>query len=64
MYLYVGQGALQLFIANRAMAHQSVFCSIAVVLEAVWYSPIHSDVVLNDCVIRSCEREIEVINIA
>ena len=64
MYLYVGQGALQLFIANRAMAHQSVFCSIAVVLEAVWYSPIHSDVVLNDCVIRSCEREIDVINIA
>ena len=64
MYLYVGQGGLQLFIANRAMAHQSVFCSIAVVLEAVWYSPIHSDVVLNDCVIRSCEREIEVINIA
>ena len=64
MYLYVGQGGLQLFIANRAMAHQSVFCSIAVVLEAVWYSPIHSDVVLNDCVIRSCEREIDVINIA
>ena len=64
MYLYVGQGALQLFIANTAMAHQSVFCSIAVVLEAVWYSPIHSDVVLNDCVIRSCGREIDVINIA
>lgn len=64
MYLYVGQGALQLFIANTAMAHQSVFCSIAVVLEAVWYSPIHSDVVLNDCVIRSCEREIDVIDIA
>ena len=64
MYLYVGQGALQLFIANRAIADQSVFCSITVVLEAVWYSPIHSDVVLNDCVIRSCEREIEVINIA
>ena len=64
MYLYVGQGALQLFIANTAMAHQSVFCSITVVLEAVWYSPNHSDVVLNDCVIRSCEREINVINIA
>ena len=64
MYLYVGQGALQLFIANRAIADQSVFCSITVVLEAVWYSPIHSDVVLNDCVIRSCEREIEVIHIA
>lgn len=64
MYLYVGQGALQLFIANRAIADQSVFCSITVVLEAVWYSPIHSDVVLNDCVIRSCEREIDVINIA
>lgn len=64
MYLYVGQGALQLFIANRAMAHQSVFCSIAVVLKAVWYSPIHSVVVVDDCVVRSCGREIDVINIA
>ena len=64
MYLYVGQGALQLFIANTAMAHQSVFCSIAVVLEAVWYSPIHSVVVVDDCVVRSCGREIDVINIA